>query len=375
MRARRKNDIIIRVHYLKGGPKMGKKIVLTGGGTAGHVTPNLALIDDLQKSGYEVHYIGTENGIERSLVHGIEYHSIVAGKLRRYLSAENIKDFFRIFKGYKQAKKILMDIKPSLVFAKGGFVSVPVVYAAAKLNIPVVLHESDFSPGLANRLCMKKAEKICLSFDTATAHQDKAILTGSPIRAELHNGKRAEGLHFLQFDESKPVLLIMGGSLGAHALNNVVDSNIDAITEQFQIVHLRGRGNLNSSLETKVGYRQFEYLDQEIADIFAATDVALSRAGANALFEFLDLGIPSLLIPLPLSASRGDQIENAAYFKKHGYSLVLPQEDITPDQLLASLTELKDRREELKTNMRHSRTQGGTENVLKVIYESVREWN
>jgi UDP-N-acetylglucosamine--N-acetylmuramyl-(pentapeptide) pyrophosphoryl-undecaprenol N-acetylglucosamine transferase len=347
---------------------MGKTIVLTGGGTAGHVTPNLAISDDLIHNGYRLHYIGTQNGIEHELVTNMPYHVIEAGKLRRYLSKENIRDFFRVFKGYRQAKKILRELDPALVFAKGGYVSVPVVYAAAKLRIPVVLHESDYSPGLANRLCVKKARIICLSFDTPAAHAPKGVFTGSPVRAGLLSGNRENGLDMLGFNGAKPVLLVMGGSLGAKAINDIIDSGIQAFAQDFQIVHLRGRGNLNPSLEHMNGYRQFEYVNERLADIFAATDIVLSRAGANAIFEFVALGIPSMLVPLPLSASRGDQLENAEYFKEHGYSLTLRQEELTVARLRDALQELVSQKDAMRGNIRRGKETNGTQNVLDVIY-------
>ncbi len=350
---------------------MNDIIVLTGGGSAGHVTPNLALVPHLRERGFKVHYIGTADGIEKQLVKDLPYHEIEAGKLRRYLSKSNISDFFKIFRGYKQAKAILRDIKPALVFAKGGFVSVPVVYAAAKLKIPVVLHESDYTPGLANRLCTRKAQKICLSFDTAEAKDSKSVLTGSPVREGLLCGDKSAGLGILGFTGEKPVLLIMGGSLGAQAINDAVDGCIDELTKRFDVVHLRGRGHLNEALKSASGYVQYEYVDEQLKDIFAATDIALSRAGANAIFEYLALKIPSLLVPLPLSASRGDQILNAGYFQKKGYALVLEQEKLTGELLISQLEKLNADRESFVANMEASEALNGTQNVLKVIYESV----
>ncbi|MDL2236686.1 undecaprenyldiphospho-muramoylpentapeptide beta-N-acetylglucosaminyltransferase [Christensenellaceae bacterium OttesenSCG-928-K19] len=347
-------------------------IVLTGGGSAGHVTPNLALVDDLKQHDYEIHYIGTEDGIERTIVRDLPYHSIEAGKLRRYLSKENIKDFFKIFRGYRQAKKILKDLNPRLVFAKGGFVSVPVVWAAAKLGIPTVLHESDYSPGLANRLCARKARKICLSFDVPNQYGSKSVVTGSPVRSSLLSGNKEKGLQFLGFKSGKPVLLIMGGSLGAKAINDAVDGCIDSLTSSYCVVHLRGKGNLNESLSTHENYRQFEFLEKELADVFSATDLALSRAGANAVFEYLTLCIPPLLIPLPLSASRGDQLQNAAYFKEHGYAHVLQQEELTSEALPAAVGALFKDKDKIIKSMKASGALDGTANVLKVIYESVR---
>ncbi|MEG2956897.1 MAG: undecaprenyldiphospho-muramoylpentapeptide beta-N-acetylglucosaminyltransferase [Christensenellaceae bacterium] len=348
---------------------MGKVIVLTGGGSAGHVTPNLALVPLLQKEGYDVHYIGTFDGIEKSLVTDIPYHAIVAGKLRRYASAKNISDVFKILKGYQQSKKILKELRPSLVFAKGGFVSVPVVWAAAKLKIPVVLHESDYTPGLANKLCTKKANAICLSFDTPHAHEGKGILTGSPIRTDILHGDKSSGRKKLGFSTVKPVLLIMGGSLGAQALNEAVDKNIDALTQKYSIVHLRGKDKLNLAFEDLADYRQYEYVDKDLADIFAATDLVLSRSGANAVFEFLALRIPSLLVPLPLSASRGDQILNAQYFEKRGYAHVLEQEKL--EGLLAALDHLYAHKQELIQNMQSATDTNGTQNVLNIINKNV----
>lgn len=350
---------------------MSKKIVLTGGGSAGHVTPNLALVPGLREKGIEVHYIGTADGIEHQLVHDIPYHTIEAGKMRRYMSAKNVSDIFKIIKGYAQAKKILRELKPDLVFAKGGFVSVPVAWAAAKQRIPVILHESDYTPGLANRLCTKKAQKICLSFDTGAAHDGKGILTGSPIRADLLTGDRRNGLEKLGFSGEKPVLLIMGGSLGAQAINDAVDAAIGELTQRYDIVHLRGKDKLNPALDAQQGYRQFEYVEDGLNDIFAAADFALSRSGANAIFEFLALKLPALLVPLPLSASRGDQILNANYFAKRGYAKVLEQEQLNRDTLLGALEELAAHRQEYVLNMAQSTEADGTGNVLNIILESI----
>ena len=347
---------------------MSKTIVLTGGGSGGHVVPNLALIPKLQERGYEVHYIGTEDGIERELVSGIPYHSIRAGKLRRYASSKNVSDVFKTFRGISDAKKILKELKPCAVFCKGGFVSVPVAFAAHSLKIPVVLHESDYTPGLANKMCAPKCNKICLSFDVdKERYGDKAVVTGSPIRDELMQGSREKGLEFLGFDGKKPVLMVMGGSLGAGALNDAVDSAIDELTKRFDIVHLRGKGHLSSELDSKAGYRQFEYLSAEIPDLFAASDLIFSRAGANAVFEFLALKKPALLVPLPLSQSRGDQILNAKYFKKNGYSEVLNEEDMTDETLLASLDSLWAEKDRYIEAMSNAPAAAGTQNVLNVI--------
>lgn len=347
---------------------MSRIIVLTGGGSGGHVTPNLALLPSLKERGYEAHYIGTRDGIERELVSGIPYHTIRAGKLRRYASLKNFSDPFKTISGYFEAKKILKSLRPSVVFCKGGFVSVPVAFAAHSLHIPVVLHESDYTPGLANRLCAPKADKICLSFDAGTErYGDKAVVTGSPIRPDLLGGDRQKGLDFCGLTGEKPVLLVMGGSQGAGALNDIVDASIDAITKNFGIIHLRGRGNLKTEWTKKPGYAQFEYVSAEMPDLYAAADIALTRSGAGAVFELLALKKPALLIPLPRSQSRGDQILNADFFEKKGYSMVLRQDALSPDQFLHALEELYDNKKKYSEAMENAGTAFGTENVLDVI--------
>lgn len=352
---------------------MSKKIILTGGGSAGHVTPNLALVPALKNADYDIKYIGTETGIEHSIIeeNGIEFYSISAGKLRRYFSMENFTDAFKILKGYFQSKKILKKECPNVVFSKGGFVTVPVVFAAHKLKIPVVLHESDYTPGLANKLCIPRADKICVSFEAAAKHipQGKCVITGSPVRAELFSGRREKGLEIAGFSGTKPVLLIMGGSLGAQAVNDAVDLALEELLSIFDIIHIRGKGKLNELLDNKAGYKQFEFISEELPDIFAAADLMLSRAGANAIFEFLALELPSLLVPLPKEASRGDQILNAGFFEKKGFSIVLQQSDITPEALVSKLKELLARKDEFKRNIKNSGIASGTENVIKVIFE------
>jgi len=347
------------------------KILLTGGGTAGHVMPNLALVPMLEERGAEVFYIGSINGIEKELVadKDIKYYPISSGKLRRYFSWQNFTDPFRILRGYFQARKIIKKEAPNAVFSKGGFVTVPVVFAAKSLGIPVVLHESDYTPGLANRLAIPKAERVCVSFESTAKHipEGKCVVTGAPVRSELLSGDRQRGLDFLGFSGEKPVLLIMGGSLGAQAVNDAVDSAIDELTAKYDIAHIRGAGKLNPEINNG-GYKQFEYISEELADVFAASDLMLSRAGAGAIFEILSLGLPALLVPLPKEASRGDQILNSNYFKNKGYSLVLAQSDITPETLVASIDELHARSAELKANMKASGFTNGTTGIIETIY-------
>ena len=314
-----------------------KKIVLTGGGTAGHVTPNIALLPSLREKGYEISYIGYHNGIEKQLIEAeqIPYFGISSGKLRRYFDLKNFTDPFRVIAGLFQAKKLLRKIRPDVVFSKGGFVSVPVVRAAASLHIPVIIHESDMTPGLANKLAFPAATKVCCNFPETVKllPAGKAVLTGSPIRQELLRGDAAAGRRLCGFDQDRPVLMIIGGSLGSVAVNTAVRSILPRLLETFQVVHLCGKGNLDPALEGTAGYVQFEYIRDELADLFAMCDVVISRAGANAICELLALRKPSLLIPLSAAASRGDQILNAKSFTKQGFCAMLEEENIT-DQVL-----------------------------------------
>ena len=315
-----------------------KRIVLTGGGTAGHVTPNMALVPKLTEEGYDIAYIGSYDGMERKLIEDIDlpYYGISSGKLRRYFDPKNFTDPFRVLKGYFEAKKILKKLRPNVVFSKGGFVTVPVVIAARRLHIPVIIHESDITPGLANKLSIPSASRVCCNFPETIEHlpKGKAVLTGSPIRQELFQGRRDQGLKLCGFQPDKPVLLIIGGSLGSVAINNAIRSNLDELLKTYQLIHLCGKGNLDQSLEGRKGYRQFEYVKDDLKHYFACADIIVSRAGANAICELLALRKPNILIPLGLNASRGDQILNAKSFEKQGYSYVLQEEDVTTDTLL-----------------------------------------
>ncbi|MBE5937631.1 MAG: undecaprenyldiphospho-muramoylpentapeptide beta-N-acetylglucosaminyltransferase [Lachnospiraceae bacterium] len=321
-----------------------KKIILTGGGTAGHVTPNIALIPELIKRGYSITYIGSKNGIERKLIEecGIPYYGISSGKFRRYFDLKNFTDPVRILKGYTEAKSIIRKIKPDVVFSKGGFVTVPVVLAADKRKVPCIIHESDMSPGLANRICIPHAVKVCTNFPEAgeSIQGDKAITTGTPIRKELFSGNKIAGLDYCGFTANKPVMLIIGGSLGAQAVNTAVREALPQLLTRYQVIHLCGAGKIDQSLIGTEGYVQFEYVKAELCDLFAATDIVVSRAGANAICELLALKKPNILIPLPETVSRGDQILNARSFEKQGYSVVLPEEELTTYSLIQTVDKL-----------------------------------
>lgn len=353
-----------------------KKIVLTGGGTAGHVTPNIALIPELQKQGYDVHYIGSYEGIESRLIEdlGIPYYGISSGKLRRYIDPKNLSDPFKVLKGFGQARHLLKKIKPDVVFSKGGFVSVPVVVAAKSLHIPCVIHESDMTPGLANKIYIPCAVRVCCNFPETIKHlpEDKAILTGSPIREELFHGDRARGLEFCGFHDDKPVLLIIGGSLGAVRVNEAVRAILPELLKKYQIIHLCGKGKMDHSLCKVEGYVQYEYIKKELPDLMAAADVLISRAGANAICEILALRKPNILIPLSAQASRGDQILNAASFEKQGYSIVIQEEDLTNEKLEAAVNKAYDERKEYIHAMEKSPLNNSIEKIVQLINNAAK---
>ena len=354
-----------------------KIIVMTGGGSAGHVTPNIALIPELQKVGYEIHYIGSKDGIEKELIEaqkGVYYHPISSGKFRRYFSLKNFTDPFRVNHGVSQAKRLIKELAPEVVFSKGGFVSVPVVIAA-KGKCPVVCHESDYTPGLANKIAARYADTICVTFEDTLKHVDRsrAVHTGTPIRSELFSGNRQRGLDFLGFSGDKPVILVMGGSLGAEAVNNAVRRALPELTKRFDVIHLCGKGKLDESIGENPCYRQFEYISSELPDLMACTDLAISRSGANSVFEFLALRIPAIFIPLTLEQSRGDQILNAEYCEKKGYSAVLPQDTVTSESLLNKVNEVYDNRQKFISAMEQDKTLDGTARVLEVILKAAKK--
>jgi UDP-N-acetylglucosamine--N-acetylmuramyl-(pentapeptide) pyrophosphoryl-undecaprenol N-acetylglucosamine transferase len=320
-----------------------RRIVLTGGGSAGHVTPNLALLPRLREQGWEIEYIGSRSGIERELVQtaGLPYHAIDSGKLRRYASWQNWIDPLRVLSGLAQAYRILGRLAPDAVFSKGGYVTVPVVIAAWLRRIPVVVHESDRSPGLANRMAFPFAARICTAFqDTAAQLQrsvrdgpQRVIWTGSPIRFELMLGDALRAERHFGLDSSRSLVLIVGGSLGARAINTVTGELARSLPNDLEILHICGKGNLDPELAGIRHYHAFEYLQEQYADALARADVVVSRAGANSLAELIALHKPALLIPLPADASRGDQIENARLYTERGYGLLLPQSELDRTQL------------------------------------------
>lgn len=351
-----------------------KKIIMTGGGTAGHVTPNIALMPALKEAGYEIEYIGSINGMEKELIEAqnIPYHGISSGKLRRYFDWKNFSDPFRVVKGYGQAKRLMKKLKPDVVFSKGGFVSVPVVLAAKHCHIPAIIHESDITPGLANKIAIKGAKKVCCNFPETLKYlpSDKAILTGSPIRRELFSGDEKKALEYCNFaDHDKPVLLIIGGSLGSKVVNEAVRKILPELLKDFYVIHLCGKGNLDNSLTGTIGYAQFEYANEELTDMFALADIAISRAGANSICELLALHKPNILIPLSAAASRGDQVLNAKSFKKQGFSYVIEEENLTESTLLDAVKDVYSNRSKYINAMSQSGQMDSIGTILQLLEE------
>ena len=353
-----------------------KRIILTGGGTAGHVTPNIALLPRLKELGYDIHYIGSYTGIEKELIEqfGIPYHGISSGKLRRYFSLQNFTDPFRVLKGFGEANKLIKSLKPDVIFSKGGFVSVPVVMAGKKCHVPTIIHESDMTPGLANKLSIPSATKVCCNFPETLEHlpKEKAVLTGSPIRQELLSGSKEAALAFCGLTPEKPVILIVGGSLGSVAVNNAVRAILPELLKEFHVIHLCGKGKTDESLKNLKGYVQFEYIKQELKDLFALCDIVISRAGANAICELLALHKPSLLIPLSANASRGDQILNARSFERQGFSVVLEEEELNNQVLLDAIHKLYDKRDAYISAMKQSSQQDSINTIVSLIENAAK---
>jgi UDP-N-acetylglucosamine--N-acetylmuramyl-(pentapeptide) pyrophosphoryl-undecaprenol N-acetylglucosamine transferase len=330
---------------------MRKRIVFTGGGSAGHVILNLALIPHFLKEGWEISYIGSIKGIERDLisrVDGVMYYPIETGKLRRYFDWKNMKDPLKVLKGTYQSYRLMKKLKPNIIFSKGGFVSVPVILAGKLNKVPSIIHESDVTPGLANKISIPFSTKVCVTFKDTVHYikeKDKVVHTGAIVREEIFKGNAEKGRKNYHFHRNKAVLLIMGGSLGSKKINEMVRANLLELLGLFQIVHICGKGNVKHSLHQS-GYKQVEYLTDELSDVIAMTDIVVSRAGSNSIFEFLALKKPMVLIPLSKEQSRGDQIINAESFRKSGYAEVLQEEQLTKDKFVSTLKQVFNNQEQ-----------------------------
>lgn len=350
-------------------------IILTGGGTAGHVCPHINLSNELNKHFDKIIYIGSKNGIEKNLITSqtnYEYKSISTVKFIRKSIFKNILLPFKLSKAISEAKKILKESKPNIIFSKGGYVSLPVVIAGSKLNIPIICHESDITMGLANKLASRYATKVCTNFEITTRkNKNKFIYTGSPL--PLSNLSKSEAKEKLKIKTEKPILLVTGGSLGASTINELIFKNVDELTKKYFIIHLVGKGNINKKLKEKNNYKQIEF-SNEMWTIFKATDYAISRAGANTILELLSNKIPTIFIPLPKGISRGDQIENAKYISSLGVSKTIFQEDLTIKKLQNELNFLEKYANSIKNQIKQQNFEDGTKKIIQLILENKKDW-
>jgi UDP-N-acetylglucosamine--N-acetylmuramyl-(pentapeptide) pyrophosphoryl-undecaprenol N-acetylglucosamine transferase len=317
-------------------------IAFTGGGTAGHVFPGIAVAQEL---GRRVIWIGSSDGVEKSLVTaaGIEFRPIPAGKLRRYFSLRNLSDLAKIAAGFFASVRILKKERPALLFSKGGFVSVPPVVAARLVGIPSFTHESDFDPGLATRINLRFCEKVLVSFAETVQYlparyRAKAVVTGNPVRASIYRAEASRGRAHVGCAPSAPLLFVMGGSLGSSFINALIQSSLPRLLKRFFVVHQAGEKGYVASLRRS--YFTTPFFGEELPDVMAAADLVISRAGANTLAELAALGKPSLLIPLPETSSRGDQLRNAELFRARGASLVMAEGESSPDALCEAVEDL-----------------------------------
>lgn len=350
-----------------------KKIILTGGGTAGHVTPHLALLPYL-KDKFEIHYIGSATGIEKEIITKhkyIRYHEISCAKLVRSLTVKNLTLPFKLIKGVIESKRLIKELQPSVIFSKGGFVAVPVVYAAGLSKVPVISHESDLTLGLANKLILRKCEVMCCSFEkTVKECKNKGLFTGSPMRKELFLGNKEIAQNNCKFKNlNKPCVLFMGGSLGATAINKTVLQALDELVKNYNIIHIVGKGNLSGT--KKEGYFEIEFVN-DIEHYFALCDIVVSRAGSNSINEFLSLKKPMLLIPLPKEQSRGDQILNAYEFQNDKLALVLEQNNLNKHTLIENIHKLIKNKNTFVSAMKNKTEKNAVQEIYNLIVKHAK---
>ncbi|KEK22942.1 undecaprenyldiphospho-muramoylpentapeptide beta-N-acetylglucosaminyltransferase [Bacillus gaemokensis] len=350
---------------------MNKKVVFTGGGTAGHVMVNVALIPKFLERGWDIQYIGSQNGIEKTLITDVKYHSIATGKFRRYWDWDNVKDPFKVIKGSLQSYKLIKKMRPDVVFSAGGFVSVPVVIGAWLNKVPIIIREPDRTLGLANKIAIPFAKKVCTTFpDTAEKiNTAKTQYIGPIVREEIKKGDALRGLSYCKFKTSKPILLVMGGSQGAQSINDTVRACLENLLKDFNVVHICGKGKLDSGIHVE-GYKQFEYIGERLPDILALAHIVVSRAGSTAIFELKTLKKPMLLLPLSNQSSRGDQIINTEHFESLGYAEVLLQENIDADTFLHKVYKLLENKDKYIQNMsKNVEDREGIDELVDVISE------
>ena len=342
-----------------------KTIVLTGGGTAGHCTPHFAMLEKLKKHFDKIYYIGSINGIEKTLAceKGIPYYEIPTVKLKRSLTFSNLKIPFALINSINSAKRVLKELNPTVVFSKGGFVGLPVTIASKKLKIPVIIHESDLSLGLANKIASRFADKTLTTFESTANTVKNGVYVGSPIRDELFLGDRLKSIKKYGFSTKKPTLLVTGGSSGAKAINQMVVKSAKELTKNYNLLHIVGKGNLSNTFIN--GYYQTEFTDMKEA--YAVADICVSRAGSNTVFELLALKIPSLLIPLPKLESRGDQIENAKYFYQKGLCNYILQEELTDENFVKQVDLLYENKNKLKENLKIQNVTPANDKISEIL--------
>ena len=346
-----------------------KCIILTGGGTAGHVSLNINLKNELAKHFEQIIYIGSKTGIENKLIRentNYTFKEITTTKLTRKKLLKNLSIPFKLLKGIKESKKIIQEYRPSIIFSKGGYVGLPVVIAGKKLGVPVVCHESDISMGLANKLAKKYATKICTNFKkTAKDNGEKCVYTGMPISLSALTKTQAKDK--LKIKTNKPVLLITGGSLGSKKINEFVFENIDFLTNKYYVLHLVGKNNYNKKIN-KIDYKQIEF-SNDMWTIFKASDYAISRAGANTIVELLSNQILTILVPLSKKVSRGDQVENSKYLEELGVCKCIQEEDISIVKVQNTLNFLENNSIFIKNNIKNADFKDGTQNIIKIILQ------
>ena len=345
-------------------------IVLTGGGTGGHVIPNISLIPHLKKH-FKIFYIGSKN-IEKELIEkepDVEFKEISAVKFNRISPLKNLSLPFKLIKSVKEAKKLLREIKPKLVFSKGGYVSVPVCIGARELNIPIISHESDLSLGLANKLIYKLSSKFLTTFEKTSKNLKKAVFTGPPIRDELFSGNKEKALLQTNLDRSKPTILFVGGSTGAMSLNKIIYSSLKTLTQKYNVVHIVGKNKGDKKIKYP-NYYQTEFV-YNIQDYFALADIVVSRAGSNAICELLALNKPMILIPLSNKATRGDQLDNANHFKELGIATVLNESTLTASKLTQEIENMDQKKNLFTQKMNSLKNKNGTQNIINEILKFV----
>ena len=347
-------------------------IIVTGGGTAGHCIPILAILPYLKNNFDKIYYIGSKNGIEKSIIEktDIPYYSISCAKLHRAITLKNLKIPFSVFRGVKQAEKLLDKLKPDVIFSKGGFVAIPTVLAAKKKKIPIIIHESDYTIGLANKISARYSTKVLTSFPDTASSIKNGEYVGSPLRQSLFKTNKKQSLEEFGFSGKKPILLVTGGSLGAQKINSAIRNALPELLPKFDILHICGKNNIDKE-KTLNGYIQKEFISN-IENAFSITDVCVTRAGSNTLFELMSLKIPCVLIPLPKGNSRGDQVLNASYFQKQGLATVLPQNDLTTQSLVFAINCIYANRFNVKRNFEKFPIPNACPTIAKIITDCVK---